>query len=456
MTPSLCRLVAARLWAAHTPLRGFRCARSTSGGQRHHPAGPPFTPRSALPSRRARTGLPFVHGATPESAAADRPFLSFGRRRADRVRPLRPGTAAGHLDLLAQPPRVRPGKPGLAALHRRSRRGGHLIRFDERGHGLSDWQVPDFSFESRIADLEAVVQAAGFDRFALLGMAQGGPVSIAYAHRHPDRVSRLILHGSGAATLDGSPDSAQLDDTFTRMIEVGWARPEGRFRRVFTDMLIPGATPEQMTWVDDADADLHLHRERGRVPATAQGCRRDGRCSPSSIYRPWWCTPGETRWSISRMAACWPREFRAPGWSPWRATTTSCWPTSRPGRCSCGRSPSSSPPIATRRHRRRHPRRPHAGLAHRAGAGGAAAGRGRSGQPRHRRGAVAVEAEQTGDVFAPVLFGKLHGSRIDVAHVQAADLHRTNHHPPGGHCAAPVACLSRVTRARVDEPCHCR
>ena len=125
-----------------------------------------------------------------------------------------------------------------------------LIRFDERGHGLSDWQVPDFSFESRIADLEAVVQAAGFDRFALLGMAQGGPVAIAYTHRHPDRVSRLILHGSGSATLSGSPDSAELDDVFTRMIEVGWARPEGRFRRVFTDMLIPGATPEQMTWVD--------------------------------------------------------------------------------------------------------------------------------------------------------------------------------------------------------------
>jgi len=125
-----------------------------------------------------------------------------------------------------------------------------LIRFDERGHGLSDWQVPDFSFESRIADLEAVVQAAGFDRFALLGMAQGGPVAIAYTHRHSDRVSRLILHGSGSATLSGSPDSAELDDVFTRMIEVGWARPEGRFRRVFTDMLIPGATPEQMTWVD--------------------------------------------------------------------------------------------------------------------------------------------------------------------------------------------------------------
>ena len=125
------------------------------------------------------------------------------------------------------------------------------IRYDERGFGLSDWEVPDFSFESRINDLEAVVEAAGFDRFALLGMSQGGPVAIAYALRHPERVSRLILHGSYTASVGPTAESAELEDAFTRMIEVGWARPEGRFRRVFTDMLMPAATPEQMTWVDD-------------------------------------------------------------------------------------------------------------------------------------------------------------------------------------------------------------
>ena len=125
------------------------------------------------------------------------------------------------------------------------------IRYDERGFGLSDWEVPDFSFESRINDLEAVVDASGFDRFALLGMSQGGPVAIAYALRHPERVSRLILHGSYTASVGPTPESAELEDAFTRMIEVGWARPEGRFRRVFTDMLMPAATPEQMTWVDD-------------------------------------------------------------------------------------------------------------------------------------------------------------------------------------------------------------
>jgi pimeloyl-ACP methyl ester carboxylesterase/DNA-binding CsgD family transcriptional regulator len=124
------------------------------------------------------------------------------------------------------------------------------VRYDERGHGLSDWQVPDFAFESRVRDLEAVVEASGFDRFALLGMSQGGPVAVAYAHRHPDRVTRLILHGSYVATMEMTPDAQQLDDTYLQMIEVGWARPEGRFRRVFTDLLMPGATPEQMTWVD--------------------------------------------------------------------------------------------------------------------------------------------------------------------------------------------------------------
>src|SRR6478736_8127438 len=101
-----------------------------------------------------------------------------------------------------------------------------LIRFDERGHGLSDWQVPDFAFESRIADLEAVVESAGLDRFALLGMSQGGPVAVAYALRNPERVSRLVLLGTYVATVDdGSAESRRLEETFTSMIEVGWARP---------------------------------------------------------------------------------------------------------------------------------------------------------------------------------------------------------------------------------------
>src|SRR3954470_2769857 len=70
-----------------------------------------------------------------------------------------------------------------------------LIRFDERGNGLSDREVADLSFEAWVHDLETVVDAAGLDRFPLLGISQGCAVAIAYAVRHPERVSALVLYG---------------------------------------------------------------------------------------------------------------------------------------------------------------------------------------------------------------------------------------------------------------------
>jgi pimeloyl-ACP methyl ester carboxylesterase/DNA-binding CsgD family transcriptional regulator len=149
-----------------------------------------------------------------------------------------------------------------------------VTRYDERGFGLSDRDVPDFTFESRVADLEAVVEAAGLDRFALLGMAQGGPVAVAYAHRHPDRLTRLILASTFAAMVRRGEDEA-LHDTFSQMIRVGWARPDALFRRVFTNMMIPGATEEQMRWIDElqristtADVLLADRPERMKVDVT--------------------------------------------------------------------------------------------------------------------------------------------------------------------------------------------
>jgi pimeloyl-ACP methyl ester carboxylesterase/DNA-binding CsgD family transcriptional regulator len=125
-----------------------------------------------------------------------------------------------------------------------------LWRYDERGFGLSDWDVDDFTLEARIADLEAVVAASGVDRFALLGMAQGGPVAITYAHRYPERVSRLILYGTHAALVRNAEDR-ELNETFSQMVRVGWARPDALFRRVFTNQMIPGASEEQMRWIDE-------------------------------------------------------------------------------------------------------------------------------------------------------------------------------------------------------------
>src|SRR4051812_12201754 len=126
-----------------------------------------------------------------------------------------------------------------------------IIRYDERGYGLSDWDVTDFCLEARIGDLEAVADHAGFDRFALMGMAQGGPPAIAYTDRHPERVTRLMFYGSYAGAVAGSPERAEQIEAFAQLIKVGWARPQHTFRRVFTTMMIPGATEVQMGWLDE-------------------------------------------------------------------------------------------------------------------------------------------------------------------------------------------------------------
>lgn len=128
-----------------------------------------------------------------------------------------------------------------------------LVRYDERGFGLSDWNVTDFSLEARLADLEAVIDALGAQRFALLGMSGNSPVALAYAARHPERVSRLILYGGWAGQPPPTPSSEHEAEeaALQAMVRAGWARPDPLFRRVFTNMFIPGATEVQMGWMDD-------------------------------------------------------------------------------------------------------------------------------------------------------------------------------------------------------------
>ena len=139
-----------------------------------------------------------------------------------------------------------------------------VIRYDERGHGLSDRGVTDHSLQARVGDLEAVADDAGFERFALMAMAQGGPVAIEYAARHPDRLTRLIFYGSYAGALVGAtPEELELQQAFGALIRVGWARPTSEFRRVFSSLMIPGGTEDQMRWLDDlqrmaVDADTAL------------------------------------------------------------------------------------------------------------------------------------------------------------------------------------------------------
>lgn len=129
-----------------------------------------------------------------------------------------------------------------------------VIRYDDRGSGLSDRSPADVSLGAWLADLEAVVDAAGLDTFALFGMSQGGAIAVAYAHAHPERVSHLILWGSysrGARARDPTPLQKMEIDLDIQMIRVGWGRADPVFRRVFTTRFIPGATESQMRWFDE-------------------------------------------------------------------------------------------------------------------------------------------------------------------------------------------------------------
>ena len=124
--------------------------------------------------------------------------------------------------------------------------GSHtIIRFDQRGCGLSDRDV-DISFDAWVADLEAVVEAAGLVRFPLLGISQGGAVAIEYAARHPERVSRLVLYGAFARGRLNRGVSQAEHEALVTLLREGWARDTPTYRQLFTSISIPSAEQEQM------------------------------------------------------------------------------------------------------------------------------------------------------------------------------------------------------------------
>ena len=184
-----------------------------------------------------------------------------------------------------------------------------VIRYDERGNGLSDWDVADLSFESWVSDLEAVVDAIGLRRFPLLGISQGGPIAVAYAVRHPERVSHLILHGAYARGLlnrDPTPTQRIEVDTLLNLIRVGWGRENPAFRQVFTSFFIPGGTLEQLQLVQRAAARLHLARERRPAVHRVHHHRRPRTSRRRSPARRWCSMRGRTPACRTRRAGCWP------------------------------------------------------------------------------------------------------------------------------------------------------
>jgi pimeloyl-ACP methyl ester carboxylesterase/DNA-binding SARP family transcriptional activator len=162
-----------------------------------------------------------------------------------------------HLQFDSESPVWRQWTDGLSARNQ-------FVRYDGRGHGLSDREAEDLSLDILVADLEHVVDAAKLERFALLGISHGCAVSIAYAARHPDRVSHLVLCGgySQGWQVRGEPDEIALHSAMQTLIGRGWGSGNPAFRHLFAALLVPGATQRQLDTLID-------HQRRAASQASA-------------------------------------------------------------------------------------------------------------------------------------------------------------------------------------------
>ncbi len=135
-------------------------------------------------------------------------------------------------------------RPWLEELSRQNT----LIYYDQRGTGLSDRDVAEISFDRWVMDLETVAAAAGLARFALLGSSQGASVAIAYAAKHPEKVTHLILYGGYARgrLKRGAPEQADEVAVQRQLLRLGWGRDDPAFRQFFTTQFLPDGTPEQV------------------------------------------------------------------------------------------------------------------------------------------------------------------------------------------------------------------
>jgi pimeloyl-ACP methyl ester carboxylesterase/DNA-binding CsgD family transcriptional regulator len=183
------------------------------------------------------------------ATAADGVKIAFAE--SGQGRPLvRAGHWMTHLEWDWQTPVWGPWLESLSGRH-------HLLRYDSRGCGLSDRNVAAVTLDDLVSDLEAVVDAAGLDRFALFGASHGGAVSIAYAARHPERVTHMVLLDAlarGRLVRNPSASERNMLAATVRLVLLGWGQDNAAFRQMFTTQFFPNATREQ------ADAFNQLQR----------------------------------------------------------------------------------------------------------------------------------------------------------------------------------------------------
>lgn len=228
---------------------------SPSGGPMR---GPPEPLRKSRPVHRPTGGGEVRFCAAPDGARIAYAIHGSGA-------PLvRVGTWLTHLELDWESPVWRHWLDGLGASHT-------VLRYDERGCGLSDSELGELSVETWVGDLEAVVDAAGFERFVLLGVSQGAAIGVEYAARHPDRISDLVLYG-GFARGRVARGQAKEQEALVASIRAGWSAEDPAFRRVFSALFLPEGTREQMAWFEElmrvtttAEAAARLYAARGAV-----------------------------------------------------------------------------------------------------------------------------------------------------------------------------------------------
>lgn len=233
----------------------------------------------------ARKGFRFIGevtvAASPQGSARDSSQATPGGGRQDVLFcTAADGVRVAYATVGAGPPLVRTGhwlthleydwespiwSPLLHALSAERR----LIRYDARGNGLSDWDVRDISFDALVQDLESVVEAAGLEQFSLLGVSQGCAVSIAYAVRHPERLTHLVLYGGFSRGLRrrATPQQIEQSDAILTLIRHGWGQENPEFRQIFTTRFMPGCTAEQSQWFNEL-------QRRTTSPANAARIRR--------------------------------------------------------------------------------------------------------------------------------------------------------------------------------------
>ena len=154
-----------------------------------------------------------------------------------------------------------------------------LVRYDERGNGLSDWNINDFSFTAWVRDFEKLMDTIKLDRFPVLGISQGGAVAVAYAAKHPERVSKLVLYGSYVRgwVFRGSAEEQERRNALLTLVRLGWGRDNPAFRQIFTSLFMPDATSEQADWFNELqrvstspENAVQLLAEAGRVNVVDQ------------------------------------------------------------------------------------------------------------------------------------------------------------------------------------------